>query len=269
MLPQSITTAGAVGGSFSVLWYSKEGGPGDHMKTGLSFLVTHHILTRDRLQKNQKSMTSVLFVYESIEVPIRRDVLTVASRVWRSLLDDEETQSPQTPSPQQPRSLETVDPTAFREVLQWFTMDRDDEELEVSVVVKALPLVHKYDCPGVLKWLREEDRRDFVDKVDGVPTIRSLTTLEYIVKKQELWGPEELNENMLIVLSRTVLFHSYPTDRDDRDDDDIYVDPHRITAETYVALLPYIRTIATSSHHYSNSRKRADHSFIRVRSSFA
>jgi hypothetical protein len=139
----------------------------------------------------------VVFVHGGTQVRVAADVLSAMSRVWRERL-----QIAAPANGAEPRSEETVDPVAFASLLCWFTQDgRDDAYPDLATITRALPLVHKYDCPSILRLRRLDEARTCT-----CPDSMRLSAdmMEYVLTKQELWGPDELNDAMIKFLAQLV-----------------------------------------------------------------
>lgn len=140
------------------------------------------------------------------EVPINADVLSAASVVWRERL---QLVGKLSPSPRAEENGTTEEIQSFAKLLSAFTQDAKEESFNlkffnIKTMGQALPLVHKYDCPAAKKMLEMLEKEAFPSH--GVNSQRTSNAsivswvtqdhIDYVVTKQELYGPRALTENM-------------------------------------------------------------------------
>ena len=154
------------------------------------------------------------------EVPVSADVLSAASVVWRERLQLVGSLSPQ------PRAEEDCTRAAimsFVEIISMLTQDAQQDkpllgEVPIDKMLMSLGLIHKYDCPVALKLLEEHlEKGAFYHPSTGIyqsagaAYVNSWVTqahVDYIVKKQELFGPESLTLEMKKLLVG-LIYHEY------------------------------------------------------------
>lgn len=149
------------------------------------------------------------------EVLVKADILSAASVVWRERLQLLGTLSP-TPRAEQNCSADDI--RSFVQVISMFSQDAATERLfdaPIRTMLQALPLIHKYDCPAAKKALDQVlEKQAFPDKVVAIHGTRNVYTnhstamvphisdfvtqdhVDYIIRKQELYGPSSLTTEM-------------------------------------------------------------------------
>ena len=154
------------------------------------------------------------------EIQVAADVLCSASTVWRERLQLVQLNGSLSPRPRSEENYSAEEINAFVCVISARSNEAESPAtmIPVETLLRSLPLVHKYDCPGIKLMLDELDATHFPD--DGVVdrwgviapspelnganvwvlnnktqvhiTAQWLTQahLEYLVLKQELYGSD-------------------------------------------------------------------------------
>ena len=175
-------------------------------------------------------MSVVLVSNEGQEFSIPMDVLSAASPVWRErlIINGAITKAP--------RSEETCtcdEIQAFIEIISLMSQDTktSPSSLSITILRRALPLIHKYDCKGAQVMLDDLEERHFPSAgivklkqnvMNEAPLGGSATTIiaratdrkfltteewvtqehfDYIVLKQELYDHEALTFEMKMLLA--------------------------------------------------------------------
>lgn len=175
------------------------------------------------------SVTLVSQDGNKVRVPV--DVLSAASPVWRERFTLTGDYAKENCICEEPYSVEAIE--AFVKVISHGSQDSAPESVVVmETLVRAMPLIHKYDCPGAIHVLeethfpelpkdgltlgtkREQCGRVCIDFKTETPSMRCyykapawLTQhhLDYIVLKQELWGAASLSSTMKKILAHALV----------------------------------------------------------------
>lgn len=183
-------------------------------------------------------MSVVLVSNEGQEFSIPMDVLSAASPVWRErlIINGAITKAP--------RSEETCtcdEIQAFIEIISLMSQDTktSPSSLSITILRRALPLIHKYDCKGAQVMLDDLEKRHFPSAgivklkqnvMNEAPLGGSATTIiaratdrkfltteewvtqehfDYIVLKQELYDHEALTFEMKMLLAVAMAHDSH------------------------------------------------------------
>eukprot|EP00966_Prymnesium_polylepis_P162353 3752490-Prymnesium_polylepis.1 len=116
------------------------------------------------------------------------------------------------PKPRAEEDCTAVAIKSFVEIISMLTQDADKDkpllgEVPIDKMLMSLGLIHKYDCPIAMKLFEEHlEKKAFNHPSTGiicesgdVPRVETWVTqahIDYLVKKQELFGPESLTLEM-------------------------------------------------------------------------